>query len=126
VLSQLLRTTASLGFAITAYCFMPDHLHMLLEGLAINSDLKAFINKAKQWSGYHFKQQTGRRLWQRYGYERVLRDDESTFAVVRYIIENPLRAKLTNDIASYPLWGSEVYSREQLIEYVQQEEAWAG
>jgi hypothetical protein len=41
-------------------------------------------------------------------------------------LENPLRAKLTNDIASYPFWGSEVYSREQLIEYVQQAEEWAG
>ena len=60
------------------------------------------------------------------GYERVLRDDEMTFAVMRYIIENPLRAKLTDDIMLYPFWGSEVYSREQMIEYVQQCDVWAG
>jgi hypothetical protein len=49
----------------------------------------------------------------------VLRADETTREVIRYIVENPVRAGLANDVASYPFWGSEVYSREQLIEYVQ-------
>jgi putative transposase len=126
VLAQILRTSTSQGFAISAYCFMPDHLHMLVEGTHVDADLKGFVIRVKQLSGYHFKRETRQPLWQRYGYERVLRDDESTLSVVRYIVENPLRAALTNDPASYPFWGSSVYSREQLMEHVQQSEAWAG
>ena len=122
VLSQILRTRTSQGFTLTAYCFMPDHLHLLLEGVRPEADLKAFVSRAKQSSGYHFKRETGHRLWQRYGYERVLRAEETTLEVIRYIIENPMRAGLTQDAAAYPFWGSEVYTREELIDYVQQGE----
>ncbi len=105
---------------------MPEHLHLLVEGLRADADLKTFVARAKQFSGYYFKRETGRRLWQRYGYERVLRAEETTLSVIRYIVENPVRAGLTNDVASYPFWGSEVYSREQLTEHIQQSDAWAG
>jgi putative transposase len=100
---------------------MPDHLHMLLEGMKADADLKALVKRAKQFSGYYFKRETGQRLWQRYGYERVLRADETTLSVIRYIIDNPLRAGLTNDVASYPFRGSGVCSREELIEHIQQD-----
>ena len=80
------------------------------------------MTRSKQLSGYHFARRTRRRLWQRYGYERVLRAEETTREVVRYILENPVRAGLAEDVASYPFWGSEVYSREQLIEYVQEDQ----
>jgi putative transposase len=126
VQSQILRTGASLGAELTAYCFMPDHLHLLVEGTSPDTDVKAFVSRAKQLAGYHFKQETGHRLCQRYGYERVLREDETTLEVIRYIVENPVRAGLTRDVASYPFWGSEVYSREQLMECIQDVRAWAG
>ena len=108
--------------SITAYCFMPDHLHLLAEGIAADADLKAFTARAKQFSGYHFARQTRTRLWQRYGYERVLRAEETTRDVIRYILDNPVRAGLTMDVGSYPFWGSEVYSRDQLIEYVRDDD----
>ena len=106
VLPQILRTASSQGFTVSVYCFMPDHLHLLSEGITPEADLKAFVARAKQRSGYHFQRHTGQRLWQRYAYERVLRADETTHGVIRYIIENPVRAGLTNDVASYPFWGS--------------------
>src|SRR5262249_43836589 len=31
VLKQILRAAADEGFEIIAYCFMPDHLHLLVE-----------------------------------------------------------------------------------------------
>ena len=125
VLSQILRTGASQAVQLTAYCFMPDHLHLLSEGIRADANLKTFVARAKQVSGYHFSRATGQRLWQRYGYERVLRPEETTLGVIRYIVENPVRAGLTKDVASYPFWGSEVYSREELIEYIQDAPIWA-
>src|SRR6476660_194400 len=75
VRTQILRAARQHQFVIVAYCFMPDHLHLLADGVSDGSDLRAFIKAAKQYSGYHFKQQHHTKLWQRYGYEHALRDE---------------------------------------------------
>ena len=102
-----------------AYCFMPDHVHLLIAGERDNADLKRFTKFAKQYSGYYFRQLTGLVLWQRYGHERVLRNEEATPAVARYTIANPVRAGIVQSPADYPFWGSFVYTREALLEYIQ-------
>jgi len=78
---------------------MPDHVHLVAEATSESTDLKQFITRAKQFSGYHFGGASGQRLWQRYGYERVLRDDEATKSVVTYALENPVRAGLVDCIS---------------------------
>jgi len=115
VLSQFLRTLREESFALIAYCFMPDHVHLLVEGMADMSDCLRFIRKAKQYSGYYYSRETGQRLWQRYGYERVLRNEESTRDVARYILENPIRAGLVEKAEDYPFMGSEVYAVDELL-----------
>jgi putative transposase len=105
-------------FSVIAYCFMPDHVHLLVEAEREDSDLKRFSKLAKQLAGFHFRRDTGQPLWQRYGYERVLRGNEDSQAVARYIIENPLRARLAQRVDDYPFWGSLEYSREELIDYI--------
>jgi REP-associated tyrosine transposase len=117
VWSQFVRAATLEGFSIIACCFMPDHVHFLSEGLNDNSDLKAFASKAKQFSGYEFKKAYRQRLWQRYSYEHLLRDQESTRAVVAYILENPVRAKLVETVYEYPHLFSTLYRREELIEF---------
>ena len=92
--AQILRAAEDEYFAEIAYCYMPDHLHLVVEGTSEQSDLKRFIARAKQLSSYHYKQKTGVPLWQRYGYEHVLRGDDHLATTVRYIIENPVRAGL--------------------------------
>ena len=92
VRAQILRVARLEQFELIAYCFMPDHVHLLASGLDAAAALKSFIKGAKQHSGYYFTRHTGCRLWQRYGFEHVLRSEEATFFVARYIIENPLRA----------------------------------
>lgn len=89
VLSQISRAAAEQKFAVIAYCFMPDHLHLLVAGQSETSDCKHFIARAKQYSGYSYSKQFGSRLWQRYGFEHVLRDEELTPVVARYLLGNP-------------------------------------
>jgi REP element-mobilizing transposase RayT len=95
-----------------------------VEGQSDDSDCRRFIARAKQYSGFHFQAVFGRRLWQRYGYEHVLRDDEAPVSVARYILENPVRAGLVAAVQDYPYSGSSVYSLEQLLEAVQMNEQW--
>ena len=49
-------------------------------------------------------------------YDRVLRADEDTVSVVRYILENPLRAGLVTRPEDYPYSGSSTYSIEALVD----------
>lgn len=42
-------------FKVLAYCFMPDHLHLLIEGKDEKSDLKKFVSMYKQKSTYYVK-----------------------------------------------------------------------
>jgi len=116
VLLQIERSADEEQFAIIADVFMPDHLHLLIEGQAEYSDCRRFIKRAKQFSGYHYARSFGHRLWQRYGFERVLRDDEATLVVAKYILENPLRAGLVRCVQDYPFAGSRVYSLEEILE----------
>jgi putative transposase len=99
-----------MGSQFPAYVFMPDHLHLLVEGLAESSDLKAFAKLAKQKSGYLYAQGYGHLLWQPSYDDRVLRDDESSLSVMCYILSNPVRANLVARCEDYPFLGSTTHS----------------
>ena len=116
VLQQILRAAVEIGFSVIAYCFMPDHLHLVVKGLEDASDCKAYIKAAKQLSGYHFKQSMRRRLWQRYGYEHVIRDDMERALTIRYLLANPVRAGLVDHPAKYPFLGSQEYTVDELLQ----------
>lgn len=94
---------------------MPDHLHVLLIGESEDADLCACVKRFKQLTGFAYKQLHQNRLWQHGYHERVLRDDEATLAVVRYILENPVRAGLAGRLGEYPFAGSDVYSWPDLL-----------
>jgi hypothetical protein len=49
----------------------------------------------------------------------VLRHDEASVDVARYIVNNPIRSKLVERIDDYPFWGSLTHSREELLVYIQ-------
>jgi len=115
VLTQFLRVAAKEGFAILAYCFMPDHLHLLIEGQREDSDARKFIIKSKQCSAHAYADKFGSRLWQPFGYEHVLRDDEKVQVVARYILENPVRAGLAKTVMEYPFVGSLVWDLKKLL-----------
>ena len=124
VRTQIERAAAEQDIALLAYCYMPDHVHLLAEGKAENSDCLRFIARGKQFSGYHYKAKFGHRLWQRYGYEHTLRSEEAAISVARYILENPVRAGLVARIEEYAFSGSSVYSLEQILDAVQLQKNW--
>ena len=114
--TQILRAAHDERFALTAYCYMPDHVHLLAEGRVATSDCRRFIARAKQFSGFHYQRTFGKRLWQRYGYERVLREEDETLTVARYIVENPIRAGLARNVRDYPFIGSSVYTVAEILD----------
>jgi hypothetical protein len=57
--------------------------------------------------------------WQSGYYDHVLRQEEDRLRVTAYLLGNPIRAGLVTRIGDYPFWGSAVWSRDDLIEAVQ-------
>ena len=114
-LEQFLRAGAERGFALAAYCFMPDHVHLVIDGKRDDADGKAFIKAAKQYSNYYFKQARKETLFQRYGYERAIRSDIERGLTIAYVVANPVVAGLVTRAADYPFLGSEIYSMDELI-----------
>ena len=106
VLSQFERTAREEGFVIVAYCFMPDRLHLLIEGRAAVSDCRRFVGRAKQYSGHHYSKAFGQRLWQRFGFDCLERCEEPMIEAARSVVEKPLRAGLVRLIEDYPFIGS--------------------
>ena len=104
---DILRNTANQkAFSIWAYCFMPDHLHLLIEGQTDQSNMRKFVSLFKQKTGFWFSQHRNDRLWQENYYEHVLRTDEETVPIARYIFENPVRRGFVIDYTQYPHSGS--------------------
>ncbi len=116
VSTQILRAAVEERFDLVAYCYMPDHLHLLVAGEREDSDCREFIKRSKQLSGFYYQKAFGRRLWQRYGYEHVLRGEEGVLSVARYILENPIRARLAESVRDYPFTGSNRYSVDEILD----------
>ena len=116
LVEQFLRAADEEQFAVIAYVFMPDHAHALVEGLDATSDLQLFMQRAKQLTGYAYKQRTGRKLWQPGFWDRVLRAEEATWDVIRYVCENPVRKGIVQRWDEYEFVGSGTMTKPQLAE----------
>jgi putative transposase len=104
---ELLRERArELSVAILAYCFMPNHVHLLVR-IDAGGDLVEFIRDYKSrttrcsWEhGFQGK------LWQRSFYDHVLREHDDPQKHILYIFENPVRAGIVDSWLDYPWIGS--------------------
>ncbi len=104
-----------LQFALLAYCFMPNHLHLLVEGLREHADLRQFVTEFKRRSGFQLRKTDRWLLWQAGYCERVLRSNEAARDVAIHILQSPVRAGLAEDPRRYPFLGSDVYALEDLL-----------
>jgi REP element-mobilizing transposase RayT len=116
LVSQIVQLFEPERFAVIAFCVMPDHVHLLLEGLQDDADLRSAMHGWKLRTGFGWKQRTGQQLWQSGFYDYVLRDEDSVPAIVKYIIGNPVRAGLVSDAAQYPYTGSSRYDFYELAD----------
>jgi putative transposase len=120
---QTLKTVSeSTGFKVHAYCVMPDHLHVVVEGCSDDCDLGRFVKALKQLTAFHSKKESGETLWQRRFYDHILRPSDSLDAVAWYVWLNPVRAGLCTDAKTYPHsgsftsdWGGKVQSKEDWV-----------
>jgi len=105
VRSEILRTASDRAFAVLAYCFMPDHLHLLVQGAEMEAALPPFAKLARQRASHASRASRSGILWQEGFFERTLRRDEDLTAVASYIAHNPVRAALIERAEDWPFSG---------------------
>ena len=89
-----------------AWVVMPDHLHWLFQ--LKEGTLARTIGSTKSRSALAINRATNNQgaLWQSGYHDRAVRDGEDLRNIARYIVANPLRAGLVNNIGDYPLWDA--------------------
>jgi REP-associated tyrosine transposase len=105
VLREIVRTAIESAFDVLAYCFMPDHLHLLVQSHSPDADLLAFVKRCRQRTTVAVNRPDGALLWQRGYHERTLRSEERVETVAKYIEANPVRAGLVRTIDEWPHTG---------------------
>ncbi len=104
--SLLKKISQKGGCIVPVYCFMPDHVHLIIQGMSPSSDLWEVVVSFKQQSGYWLAKNQRTFYWQKNFYDHILRPDEDLAAQVRYVIDNPVRAGLVKRWEEYPYSGS--------------------
>jgi len=105
VLRVLREESTRHWFFVKAFCLMPDHLHLLLQGSSLNADLMKFIDGFKQRTSHGFWARNMKELWQVSFYDHILRDKDVPAAVAWYIWLNPVRAGLVKKAEEHPYSG---------------------
>jgi REP-associated tyrosine transposase len=106
VIEALKQRADATGVRIHAYCLMPDHFHSLCSP-SETCNLISFIGGFKSLSRNQANTAGANGpIWQRSYFDHMLRREEDLETVVRYVLANPVRAKLVEDWREYDFCGS--------------------
>ncbi len=105
IIDLLRKSKEKFNYKIYAYCLMPDHLHILLNPTGSGKTVSGIIQAFKSQTSFNFKREYGFPLWQRGFYDHIVRDNEGLLKTAQYILENPRRKKLVDQVEDYPFSG---------------------
>ena len=94
------------GVVLHAWCFMPDHCHLLVELPDEGLSLSVWVGRFKSRSTLlAWALGLQGRLWQGRFHDHILRWEESIERVAEYIVHNPVRTGLVETWVEYPWSG---------------------
>lgn len=90
-----------------AWVLMPDHAHWLLQ-LGEHDGLSHVINRLKSASARYANRARGTSgvVWAKAFHDHALRDEDDLQDTARYVVANPLRARLVTRLGDYPFWNA--------------------
>ena len=110
-LQETLLKWDSERYRLLAWVIMPNHAHVLLE--CINDfSLASVMHSIKSYTAHEANRVLGRkgRFWSKEYFDRYIRDRRHYISVVRYIEDNPVKARLCQAPEEWPF--SSAYGRE--------------
>lgn len=89
-----------------AWVVMPDHFHWLM--VLGDLQLAKLMHDVKGSSSSAINRVTGQRgrVWQAGYHDHAVRSEEDIKSLARYVVANPLRAGLVENIGDYCLWDA--------------------
>lgn len=102
MLVGVLKREQDLGRAQTlAYVVMPDHLHWMM-ALSARQSLSTVVRAVKAVTAHEM----GRPVWQAGFHDHAVRKEEDMAGIARYVVANPVRARLVKRVGDYPHWDA--------------------
>lgn len=103
------------GFQIFAYCFMSNHIHILLkeEQEELQQIMKRIAGKYVYWYNGKYKR-VGHLFQDRFKSEPV-QDEKYLLMVLRYIHQNPVKSNLVKHVAEYDFSSYQEYINDAFI-----------
>lgn len=100
-------------YNLHAYAIMPNHVHLVFDTRSTCDDsvkgtskypASAIMENLKWYTALKANQLLNRRgaFWQNESYDHVIRNQEEFNRIVRYVINNPVKAGLTDSWDDYP------------------------
>lgn len=89
------------------WVLMPDHFHALVQ-LGGATSLPRWVQRLKALATMECHRDGGApvRVWSRAFHDHALRQEEDVSATARYVLANPIRAGLVDDVLSWPYWDA--------------------
>ena len=107
VIKELSELSKQVWF-VRDYVVMPNHLHFLVETYPGSGAMAEVWSEWKGRTAFRLNKILGRkgRFWQREFFDRVSRSEVETQRMIRYIRENPVKARLAGECRDYPWVGN--------------------
>lgn len=92
------------AYQLVCYCLMANHVHLVVT-LPDDAPLLArTLQKIKSYTALEANKLLGRtgQFWQRESYDHIVRNPDEMQRIIRHVVENPVKAGLTNDWQCWP------------------------
>ena len=106
MLQTIEKLKKEMQFEVYAYCLMSNHVHILLKEREIGDIsliMKRLLTKYARWYNIKYKR-SGTLIENRYK-SKPVEVDQYFLALIRYIHQNPVKAKIVSNAEEYP-WSS--------------------
>ncbi len=106
LIHALRSTSTEMNIETLAWVLMPDHLHWLFR--LKHTYLSEAVRRVKGRSAYaiNCRRNHHSKVWQKGFHDHAVRKNDDIKAIARYIIANPLRAGLVDNLGDYPFWDA--------------------
>jgi REP element-mobilizing transposase RayT len=114
IISEKIHLLAEEHYQLLTYCIMPNHVHLLIKpldkeylehhGKTAKYPVTDTLRLLKGSTARYCNQVLGRdgAFWQHESYDHYVRDEEELERIVRYILNNPVKAGLVDDWNKWP------------------------
>lgn len=104
LVQQALHWADERKYQLVCYAIMPNHVHLVVSLPDVAPSLARTLQALKGYTGHAANTLLGRtgQFWQRESYDHVVRSGPELERVIAYVINNPVKAGLTDDWQKWP------------------------